>query len=157
MKSSTQSPERQSRLVRALTVAALVLVVLASPGRAVADPAGDASVAVDMVNEIRVAYGRAPVTPDPELQALADQHAYDMAANGSIWHSGDVGSRLSWGWSAWGENVGYGPSIDWIHGALLRSPSHATNVLNWSYNYVGIGVAYGHDGTVYTAQVFGTW
>ena len=157
MKSMTDSPQRRPRLARALAVAALVFAIVALPGPAYADPAGDAIVAVDLVNEIRAAYGRGPVTPDWELQILANQHANDMAAHGAIWHSGDVGSRLSWGWSAWGENVGYGPSVGWLHDAFLLSPSHAANVLNWSYNYVGVGVAYGQDGTVYVAQVFGTW
>jgi len=157
MNSSTNSPVRRPRLVRALTVAALVLAVLALPGRAVADPAGDASVAADLVNQTRAAYGRGPATPDRELQILANRHANDMAAYGATWHSGDVGSRLSPGWSAWGENVGYGPSVWWLHDAFLRSPTHAANVLNWSSNYVGVGVAYGSDGTVYVAQVFGTW
>ena len=37
----------------------------------------------------------------------------------------------------------------------MISGYHAANILDPSYNYVGVGVAYGSDGKVYVAQVFG--
>ena len=53
--------------------------------------------------------------------------------------------------------MGYGPSARWIHNAFMDSTYHSSNILDPSYNYVGVGVAYGSDGTVYVAQVFGAW
>lgn len=147
---------RQGRLFRAVTVVALVLAVLVVPGRADAGPSGDAGFAAGLVNDTRAAHGLGPLTWDWELQVLADRQAGAMAAEGHIYHS-DLGSQLSWGWWGWSENVGYGPSVGWIHGAFLNSPYHAANMLSWSYNYVGVGVAYGRDGSVYVAQVFGAW
>ncbi len=152
---TTQGPAHRVRMVAMAAV--LSLAVLAVPGRADAGPAADAGVAVELVNESRAANGLAPLMPDRELQIVANRQAREMAANGYIYHSSDLGSQLSWGWWAWAENVGYGPSVGWIHGAFMNSGYHAANILNSSYNYVGVGVAYGDDGNVYVAQVFGSW
>lgn len=135
----------------------LALCVVVHPARAGADPADDAGVAVWLVNQSRSDQGLPRLLPDRELQVVANRQANDMAASGYIYHSGDLGGRLSWGWQEWAENVGYGPSVDWIHNAFMNSRTHAPNILNPSYNYVGVGVAYGVDGKVYVAQVFGAW
>lgn len=142
-----------------LLVAGLILAlsVVALPGRAVADPAEDAGVAAWLVNQSRSDHGVHRLMPDRELQILANRQANRMAANGYVYHSGNLGGQLSWGWHAWSENVGYGPSVGWIHGAFMNSGHHAANILDPAYNYVGVGVAYGNDGQVYVAQVFGAW
>jgi uncharacterized protein YkwD len=157
MEVTVERPVQQARLVRILAVAAiLALSVVAQPGRAHADPAWDAGVAADMVNETRAAHGLGWLTPDRELQILANRQANAMADSGYAFH-GNLGYHLSWGWWAWAENVGAGPSVGWIHGAFMDSWSHSATILNPNYNYVGVGVAYGSDGRVYVAQVFGAW
>ena len=135
----------------------LALSVIALPGRAVAATGDGAGVAVALVNDSRAAYGLAGLETDAELQAVARRHADRMAERGAIYHSGDLGGRLSWGWWAWGENVGHGSSVGRLHSAFISSGSHRANILDPSFNYVGVGVAFGADGTVYTAQVFGAW
>lgn len=135
----------------------VALSVVALPGRATADPAGDAGTAAALINESRWNAGLHGLMPDRELQVIANRQANRMAESGSIFHSGDLGGQLSWGWWAWSENVGYGPSVGWIHNAFMNSSYHASNILHSSYNYVGVGVAYGADGLVYVAQVFGAW
>lgn len=142
---------------RMLMAALLVTLSVAGlPGRALAGPADDAGYSVDLVNETRWAHGLPRLTPDRELQVIANRQANRMAEAGYIFH-GDVGARLSWGWWAWAENVGYGPSVGWVHDAFMNSSYHSSNILHPSYNHVGVGVAYGADGTVYVAQVFGAW
>lgn len=147
----------------ALAGIALALAVVALPGPALAHqpPAGGAAgpsgTAVGLLNESRAANGIAPLAGDPELQGIADRQAGRMAESGSIFHSGDLGGQLSSGWWAWAENVGYGASVGSVHGAFMNSGYHASNILDASYNYVGVGVAYGSDGNVYVAQVFGAW
>jgi uncharacterized protein YkwD len=135
----------------------VAVAVVALPGAAVADQGWDADVSTALVNESRAAYGLDGLIPDPELQSVADRQAHRMAESGYIFHSGNLGDQLSWGWWGWAENVGYGPSVDWIHSAFMGSSHHAANILDPSYNYVGVGVAYGSDGRVYVAQVFGAW
>ena len=151
-----EQPRRsRARLLVVGLILALSVVVL--PGRAVACLAEDAGTAAWLLNETRADHGLHQLIPDRELQILADRHANRMAEHGSIYHSGDLGAQLSWGWQSWAENVGYGPSVEWIHGAFMNSGYHSANILEPSYNYVGVGVAYGADGKVYTAQVFGAW
>ncbi len=148
-------PLPYARMLLAAVILALSAMVL--PQRALAGPADDASYAVDAINETRWAHGLASLTPDRELQILANRQANQMAQSGHIHHSGDLGAQLSWGWWAWAENVGYGPSVGWVHGAFMNSWYHSANILDPTFNYVGVGVAYGYDGKMYVAQVFGAW
>ena len=157
---NTASDLGRPRAVHArMLVVALVLAasVIALPERAIAGPADDASASVALINETRWAAGLDGLRPDRELQIIANRQANRMAEAGYIFHSGDLGGQLSWVWWAWAENVGYGPSVGWIHNAFMNSSYHSSNILRSSYNYVGVGVAYGWDGTVYVAQVFGAW
>ena len=142
-----------------LLMAALALAVsmVGVPGEALAGPADDASYSVSLLNETRWAHGLPGLMPDRELQILANRQANRMAEAGYIFHTSDLGGRLSWGWWAWSENVGYGPSVGWVHDAFMNSSYHSSNILRGSYNYVGVGVAYGADGKVYVSQVFGAW
>jgi uncharacterized protein YkwD len=156
----TTAADERTRVfyVRGLAVALiLALVVLVQPEPASAGPADDASSASWLVNQTRAYHGLSHLTPDYELQVLANRQANRMAESGSIFHTSNLGDRLSWGWQHWGENVGYGPSVEWTHDAFMNSWHHAANILDPSFNYVGVGVAYGSDGNVYVAQVFGTW
>ena len=158
MTTTGEAARPYTRSTRALIVGLLLaLSVLVLPGRAMADPAGDAGVAAALLNQSRADYGLPPLAPDPELQGVANRQANRMAQDGYLSHTWDLGGQLSWGWQAWAENVGGGGSVEWVHSAFLNSPHHAANILDGSYNYVGVGVAYGADGTVYVAEVFGAW
>jgi uncharacterized protein YkwD len=155
---SAEKPEARSRRVRLLALAAVLsLATLTGASPAQADPASDAGVSVAMLNDTRAAHGLHGLMPDAELQQIANRQANAMAESGAVWHTANLGSQLSWGWWAWSENVGYGPSVGWLHGAFMNSWSHSENVLNPSYNYVGVGVAYGWDGSIYVSHVFGAW
>ena len=158
MQIDAEKPRARSGRVRALAVAAvLAIAVGATPSPAQADPAFDAGVSAAMLNDTRAAHGLHGLVPDAELQRIANRQANAMADSGAVWHTSNLGSQLSWGWWAWSENVGYGPSAGWVHDAFMNSWGHSSNVLNPSYNYVGVGVAYGWDGNVYIAHVFGAW
>ena len=98
---------------RMLVVAlALAMSVIGLPDQAIADPVDDASVAVGLLNETRWAAAVGGLTPDRELQILANRQANLMANAGAIFHSGNLGDELSWGWWTWAENVGRGRSVD---------------------------------------------
>lgn len=148
----------RARKARLLLVGLLLAIsVMSLPTSAVADPADDAGIEAGLINQARSDYGLSRLAPDRELQVLANRQANRMADAGYVFHTGDLGGALSWGWQGWAENVGYGPSIGWIHDAFMNSWHHSSNILEPSYNYVGVGVAYGYDGNVYVAVVFGSW
>ncbi len=91
------------------------------------------------INAVRAGVGVGPVTLDPLVSLVAQTWALVMATAGEISHNPDVGSQLN-GILAVAENVGRGPSLDWIHNGLIDSPSHYRNMVNPNYTVVGLGV-----------------
>jgi uncharacterized protein YkwD len=80
-----------------------------------------------------------------------------MLASGRIFHSSHLGADLDAAkvaWTKWGENVGAGPSVRPVEAAFMTSEHHRENILDPSYEAVGVGVAKATDGRVYVTQVF---
>lgn len=92
-----------------------------------------------------------PVTWDERIEAAAQMHAEDMAANENVSHTGSDGSepgdRLlteGYDWFTWGENVLFGinngaDALD----TLLDSPPHCGSIMNPDFQEVGAGSAQG--------------
>ncbi|MEA2702832.1 MAG: hypothetical protein QOD63_777 [Actinomycetota bacterium] len=91
------------------------------------------------INSVRAGVGVGPVTLDPTVSLVAQAWTLVMATAGEISHNPDVGGQLT-GIVAVAENVGRGPSLDWIHNGLINSPSHYKNMVNPNYTVVGLGV-----------------
>jgi Cysteine-rich secretory protein family len=109
---------------------------LLAPATAQADPVQHLLAGI---NSVRAGVGVGPVTLDPVVSLVAQTWALVMATAGEISHNPDVGSQLN-GILAVAENVGRGPSLDWIHNGLIGSPSHYKNMVNPNYTVVGLGV-----------------
>ena len=106
-----------------------------------------------LVNGLRSSHGLRPVVVHPELRALANDWARRMAAAKQIFHS-PLDARVAPGWLQVGENVAVDVSVVAAERTLEASPEHLANLINPSYDYVGIGVAHGADGGIYVAQDF---
>ncbi len=91
------------------------------------------------INSVRAGVGVGPVTLDPVVSLVASAWALVMATAGEISHNPNLGGQLN-GIVAVAENVGRGPSLDWIHNGLINSPSHYKNMVNPTYSVVGLGV-----------------
>jgi uncharacterized protein YkwD len=76
-----------------------------------------------------------------------------MAKAGAIYHSKNLASGVSGGWTSIGENVAMAGSVDAAQTALEASPEHYANMTNPVYTQLGIGVV-DHDGVTYVVQVF---
>lgn len=95
---------------------------------------------------------------DERIEAAAEMHSQDMAANGRLSHSGsdgsDAGDRLlmeNYDWFTWGENILFGlnnaqDALD----ALLDSPSHCSLIMGPDFLEVGAGSAQGSNSTYWT-------
>ena len=103
------------------------------------------------INDFRAGSGLASLSRDGSLDARARSWAEQMAGNGSLSHS-QLGNLLP-PWSAAGENVGMGGSVDSIFGALAGSSGHKANMLG-DYTHLGVGVWVDSSGTIWTAHVF---
>lgn len=98
-------------------------------------------------NQERATQGIAPLKSDPALSAAARNHAAAMAQHQNISHqfSGEPGlferiQQYSPSFDAVGENVAYAPTVDRIHTGWMNSAGHRANLLNPSYNAIGVAV-----------------
>ncbi|WP_030211938.1 CAP domain-containing protein [Streptomyces sp. NRRL WC-3626] len=135
----------------------------AAPGPTATAPAPSTAVAqvVELVNAERGKVGCSPVKVNSTLTKAAQDHSEDMAATGTMSHSGSDGSspgdritRAGYAWSTYGENVAYGYSTpEQVMDGWMNSPGHKANILNCAFKEIGVGLA--QPGGYWT-QDFGT-
>ncbi|MGW6916099.1 sigma-70 family RNA polymerase sigma factor [Kitasatospora sp. NPDC054939] len=116
---------------------------------------------VDLVNAERAKVGCGPLRIEPKLRAAAQKHAEDMAARNYFDHSSPEGVRADarlnaagYRWSQWGENLDRGPTAApvvfsrWMDGGI-----HQSNMLDCAFKDVGIGIANGPSGLLWTQDL----
>lgn len=168
---------RARRVLRLRAAIATAALLLAACGAAIPpgptpdptdpSPAGVAAALLAQVNAVRTegrvcgARGTFPVTHALELEArltvAAQAHADDMAASGTMSHTGSDGSRpderiarTGYAPAAWGENVAAGyPTVDAVMAGWLGSDGHCANLMNPGFTDFGAGAS-----GRYWAQVF---
>ena len=111
----------------------------------------------DQLNEARVANGHIALVRDPTLDQIAIEWTDTMLPTGTISHRPDlstqVRTRITTQWRRVGENVGWGPSAQWLHTGFWNSAPHRANMLG-DYNRVGIGARVEADGDVWVTVNF---
>ncbi|HEX2047935.1 MAG TPA: CAP domain-containing protein [Acidimicrobiales bacterium] len=155
---------RRNPLSAALTAVAIVLgtfVVFLTPARALtnctvsaADQAVDAEEQqlLALVNQYRLANGRAPLTMDPDVTRAAAWFARDMASKNYVGadhvdsFGRDIPTRLAQcdvAFTAWAENIAWGYDMaEEVFTAWRNSPTHNTNMLRPEVTLAGIGRAF---------------
>lgn len=106
----------------------------------------------ELVNRSRSSAGLRALAPCADLVEIARTWSKKMATSGNLAHNPSARDQIA-GWSAWGENVGVGSSVDEVHGAFMRSSGHRANLESSNYAQVGVGVATG-NGRTWVTQVF---
>lgn len=115
-----------------------------------------------LINDERAAVGIAPLTFDNKLNAAAEDYSAEMLENNVFSHTGVDGStpreRMSdagyvfSGRNASGENIAYQSErgepglmddVADLHLSLMNSPGHRANILNATYDEIGIGIVEG--------------
>ena len=139
------------RLGVAVVVGILPILLATVPARAAG---GTAEEFLGKINTLRASVGAAPLTEDASLDSVAQRWADHMASTTTLAHNPSLSSQVSGGWTLLGENVGYGPTVDAIFNAFVASPHHYENLVDKAYNRVGVGVAVGSDGLIYTTHDF---
>jgi pyruvate/2-oxoglutarate dehydrogenase complex dihydrolipoamide acyltransferase (E2) component len=130
--------------------ALLASAVAAAPAGAVVSVDGEIGQAV---NAARASASLPGYAFAGDLAAVAGAWAGQLAASGVLAHNPALSSQVS-GWSALGENVGYGPTADAVHQAFMNSAGHRANVLSARFSQVGIGSATSPDGRLWVVEVF---
>jgi uncharacterized protein YkwD len=109
--------------------------------------------ALDRINAERARAGVAPLAEDGDATEKAQQWAVKLAAEQTLSHS-NVAAGIGGYWDSLGENVAAAGSLEELHRILMSSAGHRARILDGGYTHVGIGIARGADGKLYTAQVF---
>lgn len=163
------------RLTRTLAVACLLaaagpvaaLPAVAAPAPAVVLPAAttppvtnaDAAekTILQRTNALRAGAGRQALVRNAKLDAVAAAWATRMATTGDFRHNPSFSRQIPAGWRLAGENIAMNStSGDRLYTQWQNSAPHRANMLNPSYNRVGLG-AVKIGGRYYGVQVFGAY
>ena len=155
-----------SILVITIKVASISFVVL-SPASISEATAISSETIVSLANTARVENGLGQLTPNSLLSKAAQNKANDMLARQYFAHNTPDGltpwtfiKAVGYSYSTAGENL----AIDFtqaenVQTAWMNSPGHRANILNGSFQEIGIGIAKGtydnHETTI-VVQMFGT-
>jgi hypothetical protein len=148
-------------LLRAvLAAAALTALPVVLPGATVAARAdsvalnGSETAYLAHINGLRSQHGLAPLSVDAQLTAIARNWTAQMARSHALSHNPSLQHQVPSGWSVLGENVGEGPGVDPVWAAFVASPPHYANLVDPSYNLVGIGTVVDANGITWTTHDF---
>jgi uncharacterized YkwD family protein/spore coat assembly protein SafA len=117
---------------------------------------------IDLVNQQRAYNGLQALKANWELCRVARYKSQDMIDKRYFSHqSPTYGSPIRMmesfgiGFSAAGENIAYGQRTPQeVMNGWMNSPGHRSNILNPTYNQIGVGVAKASNGTFYWTQMF---
>ncbi|HBW37170.1 CAP domain-containing protein [Desulfosporosinus sp. BICA1-9] len=102
---------------------------------------------LDLINAERSKVGVAPLKTDTKVMEVAKLKADDMVKNNYFSHTSptygspfDMLKKFGVTYQTAGENIAGNSSVEAAHNALMQSEGHRKNILNSSYNYIGIGI-----------------
>jgi uncharacterized protein YkwD len=113
------------------------------------------------MNTDRQANGVPPLQWSPKLSNTAGNWAANEAAVNTMYHQNLTALLYSSDYNGWytlGENLIVGPggmSVAEMETAWMNSPPHHANIVNRSFNAVGIGYVHGPDGRIWVVVDFG--
>ncbi len=146
--------------MRRTVVSVLIGLVVATLGF-LAPLAGSASAAVedaehqfvDLINVERANAGLGGLVVRDEIVPIARTWTAKLIADGALSHNPALGTQLPSGWTRYGENVGFGGTVETLHQAFMDSPGHRANILG-DYNQVGVGAERDSSGRLWVTVDF---
>lgn len=117
---------------------------------------------IKLVNQARVNAGLQPFTANWELSRVSRYKSQDMINKGYFGHTSPTyGSPFTMmqnfgiRFTAAGENIAMGQrTAQEVMNTWMNSPGHRANILNPSFNQIGVGLAKNSNGTCYWTQQF---
>jgi uncharacterized YkwD family protein len=118
---------------------------------------------VNLVNQERTKQGVKPLGVNMVLVGLARKKSQDMVAKNYFSHTSptygspfDMMKNAGVNYRTAGENIAGAGTTESAHQNLMNSPGHRANILNSSFNQVGIGIASGSMyGNIFTQMFIG--
>lgn len=105
-------------------------------------------------NHVRAEAGLPPLKLSNALNSVAQGCSQQQAAQGYMAHCDNFASKFPQGWTTASENVAAGYSVGQVTTGWRNSPGHYRNMTDPKATHIGIGIAYGADGTPYYTQNF---
>ncbi len=125
-------------------------------------PSAEEQYLLELINAERARAGVQPLAGQGQLNTAADLHSQWMIDTDTFSHTGAGGStatqrmqsagyQLSGSWAT-GENIawvslrtpeGYSDEVRLLHTNLMNSPGHKANILNGTFQQVGLGLRFG--------------
>lgn len=112
------------------------------------------------LNDERAVHGLGAVSMRDDLNSLAQAHSDDMEDLNYFSHINLDGEtpddrRINFGISTEvGENLAHAPTVYFAHKALMRSAIHRQNILDPTWDTVGLGITLGDSGYLFIAEEF---
>jgi uncharacterized YkwD family protein len=118
---------------------------------------------VELVNRERTSINLKPLSVNMRLVTLARLKSQDMVKNNYLGHTSptygspfDMMKKAGVKYSTAGENIAGGASAEIANHSLMNSPGHRANILDPSFNQLGIGIAQGSKyGNIFTQLFIG--
>jgi uncharacterized protein YkwD len=136
--------------IRIAVVLALLTAAATTLAPARADPNVDEAQFVAAINAVRARNSLPPVSPEGQLISVARAWSSHMAGSGTLAHNPSLAGQVS-DWKTLGENVGTGSTVASIEAAFEASPHHYENMVDPSFQYVGVGVVE-VNGTIWVTE-----
>lgn len=117
---------------------------------------------IKLVNDERTKAGRPSVTENNELSSIARLKSEDFIKNNYFSHNSptygtpfDMMRQFGINFTAAAENIASGQkTAEEVMETWMNSSGHRANVLNSTYNQIGVGVARDSNGNLYWTQMF---
>jgi len=118
---------------------------------------------LELINKERKKNGLCFLRLSQDLNHLARQHSQDMASRRKLSHFSSSGKsyqerllEAGFYYISIGENVAFSDTFlsEFIHQNLMESPEHRENILNPSFDEIGIGVIFVENKGYYITQDF---
>ena len=142
---------------RWMTILVTVAMAIALPAVAAApvsaDAGSDEATFLAQINQLRASKGVGPLQMSAQVVTVARTWTAVMVVNGTISHNPNLARQVVGPWGKLGENVGMGGNTDSLFRAFVNSPAHYQNLVDPSFNYVGIAVQYSGN-TLFTTHDF---
>ncbi|MBW2457145.1 MAG: CAP domain-containing protein [Deltaproteobacteria bacterium] len=113
-----------------------------------------------MLNRARAKEGLGALRRDQGLDRVARAHAKAMITAGRVAHEAGDGTPSERVHAALvpairvGENVASAPTVRRVHQALWNSPSHRANMLDSTFDRVGVALVASTGGKLWAVQLF---
>lgn len=144
------------RLVALAWISVVLTLLATSSVPASADTVADERQFVQLINELRVDRGLAPLLVDSQLKLGSRGWSQGMASRNVLEHATDLSAGISSNWTLLGENVGVtnGNNVQRLFDEFVASPEHLRNLVDPQFTYVGVGVVYDAGGRLWTTHRF---